>query len=87
MELTTSSVGLAVQALSLEKKKMTSDTGAATRTDRQAQRQEDEQRQRAARVPKGIRGLWGWFRARTQSSACRSGWKCKTRSSMPYSRP
>ena len=26
----------------------------------QAQRQEDEQRQRAARVPKGVRGLWGW---------------------------
>ncbi|MFV0302501.1 MAG: relaxase/mobilization nuclease domain-containing protein [Paracoccus sp. (in: a-proteobacteria)] len=26
----------------------------------QAQRQADEQRQRAARVPKGIRGLWGW---------------------------
>lgn len=24
------------------------------------QRQEEEQRQRAARVPKGIRGLWGW---------------------------
>lgn len=26
----------------------------------QAQRQEDEARQRAARVPRGIRGLWGW---------------------------
>lgn len=26
----------------------------------QARRQEDEQRLRAARVPKGIRGLWGW---------------------------
>lgn len=26
----------------------------------QAQRQEDEQRQRAARVPKGFKGLWGW---------------------------
>lgn len=24
------------------------------------QRQEEEQRQRAARVPKGVRGLWGW---------------------------
>lgn len=26
----------------------------------QAQRQEAEQRQRVARVPKGVRGLWGW---------------------------
>lgn len=26
----------------------------------QQQRQDNEQRQRAARVPKGIRGLWGW---------------------------
>lgn len=26
----------------------------------QAQRQEEEQRQRAARVPKGFKGLWGW---------------------------